>query len=64
MLNNNSLNHLTVCKQMSSDSSKNVTYKLFAYKLYMYKQDLALDYPPGLICHESQPNLLVFPLSA
>ena len=33
---------------MSSNSFKNtVTDKQFAYKLYMYEQDLALSNPPG-----------------
>ena len=32
----NILNYLTVCKQMSSGSFKNFTYKLFAFKLYRY----------------------------
>ena len=32
MLESNTWNHLTVCKQMSSGSFKNVTSKLFAYK--------------------------------
>ena len=29
-------NHLTVCKQMSFDSFKNVTYELSVYKSYIY----------------------------
>ena len=38
-----------------------VTNKLFTYKLYiiytyMYKQDLALNNPQGLICNKTQPN--------
>ena len=42
---------------MSSDSFKNnVTYKLFAYKSYIYQQDLELHNPRGLICHKTQPN--------
>ena len=32
--------HLTVCKQMSSDSFKNVIYKLWVYKSYILKEDL------------------------
>ena len=33
MLNSNTWNHLTVCKQISSGSFKdNVTYKLFVYE--------------------------------
>ena len=45
----------TVCEQMSFGSFKIVTYKLFFYKSYildifdMYKQDLALNNPQGLI---------------
>ena len=43
-LDNNNWNHFTVYKQMGSVLFKNnVTYKLFAYKSYMYKQDLALN---------------------
>ena len=45
MLNSNTWNHLTVCKEMSSDSFKNdVTCKLFAYKSlsHPHLQDLAL----------------------
>ena len=35
-LHNNTWNHLTVCKQMSSGSFKNnATYKLFIYKSYI-----------------------------
>ena len=38
-------NHLTVRKQISSGSFKNVIYKLFVnkYLIYSYKQDLALN---------------------
>ena len=40
MLDNDTWKLLTVCKQMSSNLSKNkVTYKLFGYKPYIYKQD-------------------------
>ena len=35
MLDNNTWNYLTVYKQMSSASFKNVTYKLFTYKSYV-----------------------------
>ena len=35
-INSNTWNNLIVCKQMSSGSFKNVTYKLFVYKLYIY----------------------------
>ena len=34
-LTNHMYNHLTVCKQMSSDSFKNVIYKLCVYKSYI-----------------------------
>ena len=54
MLNDNTGNHLTLNKQMSSRSyNDNVTSKLFAYKSYiqyMYKQDLTLNNP------QTQPN--------
>ena len=37
VLNSNTLNYLTECKQMSSGSFKNiVTYKLFIYKSYIF----------------------------
>ena len=41
---------------MGSDNSfKNiVTYKLIAYKLCIYKYELALNNPQGLICHETK----------
>ena len=39
---------------------KDVTYKLFAYKLCvwgsMYELDLALNNQQGLTCHKTQPN--------
>ena len=36
VLNNNTWNHLTMCKQMSSGLFKNkVSYKLFSYKSYL-----------------------------
>ena len=43
---------------MSSGSFKNdVTYKLFTYKLYIYKkQDLTLNCLQGLICYKTQSN--------
>ena len=34
----------------------NVTYKLFTYKSYNYKWDLALNDPQRLICHKMQLN--------
>ena len=38
VLDCNTLNHLTMCGQMGSGLFKNsnVTYKIFAYKSYMY----------------------------
>ena len=37
MLDNDAGNHFTVCQQMSCSSfQNNVTYTLFAYKLYIY----------------------------
>ena len=50
MLDNNIWKHWTMCKRMSSDSFKNFTYKLFVCKSYIYKQELALNNPQGLIC--------------
>ena len=47
---------LTVCKEMSTDSLENVSYKLFVYKYirYMiYEQDLGLNNLQGLICHKN-----------
>ena len=47
MLNSNSWNYLTMCKQMKSYQKNKVTDKLlaykFAYKSFMYEQDLALN---------------------
>ena len=55
MLDKNTQNHLTVCKQMSS--FKNVTYKLFTYKSYIHKKhDFTLNNLQRLICHKTQPN--------
>ena len=47
-INSNIQRHLIECKQMNSGLFKNVTNKLFVYrsyifKIYMYKQDLALN---------------------
>ena len=41
---------------MSSGLFKNVFYKLCVYKLYMYKEDLALNNLQWLICHKTKPN--------
>ena len=56
VLNSNTWNYLTVCKQMMPDLFKNLNYKLFAYKSYMYEQDLALNNSQGLICHKTLLN--------
>ena len=44
---------------MNPSLFRNVTYKLFIYKLYIYiyidKQDLALKSQQGLICYKTQP---------
>ena len=58
-LYSNTWNHLAVCKQMSFGLFKNVFYKLFVYKSYiwyMYKPNLALNNLQGLICHKTQPT--------
>ena len=41
---------------MSSESFKNATSKLFVYKSYLDKHDLALDNLQGLICHKNKPT--------
>ena len=54
MLNSKSQNPLMVCKEMSSGSyTNNISYKLFTYKSYMFKQDLTLNNPGRLICHKT-----------
>ena len=46
---------------MSSDSFKNVTYKLFTYKSYiMFKQYLALNNSQKLIFHKTQPTIYIY----
>ena len=63
ILNSNTWNHLTVCKQMSTGSFKNVTYKLFVYTShiwYICKQNLALNNLQWLICHKIQPNQIQY----
>ena len=60
-LNISMWNHLTVCKQMCSDSFKNdYNFKQFIYKsyIYVYKQDLASNNPQGLIYHKTQTKLI------
>ena len=52
MLDNNTWNYLTECKQMGSGSFKNkVIYKLFT-DIYIY----IYNNPQGLICHKTQSN--------
>ena len=41
---------------MSLGLFKNVIFKICLYKLYMYKQDLALNNLQALICHKTQPT--------
>ena len=53
-------NHLTVCKQINSGSFKNVINKLYVYKSYLYKEDLALNNLQWLICHKTQPNQILY----
>ena len=36
-------NHLTVCKQISSATFKNVIYELYIYKTFLCEVDLALN---------------------
>ena len=59
----NTLNQLTMCKQMSSSFCKmlptnylftNYIY-IYIYDTYMYNQDLRLNNLQGLICHKTQP---------
>ena len=50
VLDGNTWNNLTVCKQMSSDSFRNnITYKIFIYKLYIY---ISKEYELGMIQFE------------
>ena len=61
VLDNETRNDLTMCKQIRSGSFKNnVTNKLFANKLY--KQDVALNKPQGLICHKTQRQKTIMKL--
>ena len=41
---------------MSSALFENLNYKLFIYKSYIYKQDLALNNLRALICLKTQPT--------
>ena len=44
MLNSNTWNHLTVCKQMKFKlKKKNCYFKLFAHKSWAYEDDLELN---------------------
>ena len=48
---------------MSSGSFKNIINKMCwqnMYLIYMYKQDLALNNLQQLICHKTQPNLILY----
>ena len=45
---------------MSSGSFKDLIYKLFVYKLYMYEEDLALNNPQWLICHKTQQDQIIY----
>ena len=58
VLDRNTWNNITVCKQMSSNHSfkNDVTYKLFTSKSYVWKQSLALNKPIGLICYKRSTN--------
>ena len=60
----NKWNHLTVSKKMSSDSLKNVIYKMcleIMYLIYLYKKDLALNNLQGLMCHKTKSNKAKLP---
>ena len=59
----------TICvqKKMSSNSLKNVIYKMCLeimyisnIFIYIYKQDLALNNLQGLICYKTQPNQIIY----
>ena len=54
---------LLCAKRIRSDSFENLTEKLFLYKLFMFKmytskQDLALYNLQGLISHKTKTNFL------
>ena len=56
VLHNNTWNQLTVCKQMSSGSFRNVIFRICVHRLYIYyqfKDDLALNSIQGLICYKT-----------
>ena len=56
-LYSNTWDHLTVCKQMSSCSFKNVSVKCVykAYLIYKYKEDLALNHLQWYAIYPNQP---------
>ena len=59
MLDKNPWNHLTVCKQISSDLLKklvltNYLFTNYMFNIYLYKHDLALSNPLESICHKFQ----------
>ena len=45
---------------MGTGSFKNVTYNLLVYKVYMYKQDLALNNLYGSKCRKIQPSFFFY----
>ena len=48
---------------MSSDSFKNIIYKMcleIIYIIYIYKEDLALNNLQWLIYHKAQPNQILY----
>ena len=56
-------NHLTECKQMSSNSFKNnVIYRLFVDKSHIYRYDLTSNNPWGLICHKKHQTRVLVPV--
>ena len=61
LLHNNTWNHLTECKQISTVSSKNIMYKMclqIIFNTYICIEDLALNNLQGLICHKIHPTQL------
>ena len=42
--------------EMSPESFKNVLYKLYVNKSYIYKKELALNNQQWLLCHKTQSN--------
>ena len=66
MLDSNTWNHLTVCKQIGSNFLKNkITDKLFPYKSYTSSRAVSSDFPDSLSLSLSsyRPSLLAgFPI--